>query len=801
MSQQNPWFSYSRNKDKIPESVDAVVIGSGLGGLTTALKLAQNGFKTVVCEQHAVPGGYAHSFTRKKYRFDVSLHHIGGLNPEHSIYKVLDGLGVLNRLTFTPKKTLFSAQLPEFTITVPNTQKGLIKRLEALFPQEKEGLSRLFSFLVDLKNEIMGPWVDADYVPPKQPLLPLYGDKTFGEIIDEFVKDSTLKAVLSQFWTLVGLPPDRATASFSTCVFNSYFLEGSFDIKGGGAALTRAMTERLAELGSLSFVNAAVAAISLDKENRANGVVLSDGRSIAASIVVSNASPHHTFFDLLPEHATKPIFKHRLQQMVPSISFFVTYIALDCHPSTLGIPESTFFFNHRSDTESAYQRALAGDVSVTDWAITSYENSSIVSYPAKGGIVTVVEVTDGARWMNMSEEEYRAEKERISKLLIKKYNKRFPGLKKHAVLIEYATPKTMSAYTGNYNGAIYGLAQLPEQANSKRLRNVTPIPNLYLTGAWTWAGGGYEGAIMSGVQTAVSIFKNHEKPKKNSSKKIKNKFDGYFSQEIMVYPRDVSIGNVASTATLLRFMDRGRVDAGEAILAVKSGESMFDRYNIQVYSIELIRHRDVHPATTIRLFTKYMKRSPLRAICHQVFTDSSGEILTEGLVELVRLNQEKKLDTIPDVITEQCTMPPLLSRLRRNGPPVVFHPNKVEGRVRVYTEDSDLLGVTFHVNYLRFSHQMLFDYLVSRKKNGEQWTYWVYNSFRIHYLHSTHVGEEITVAMSARRTDNGIIVDQTVLLPSGTTATQISFEPEFRDIQGRPVALPSALYDLIGDEQ
>ncbi|MCK5808981.1 FAD-dependent oxidoreductase [bacterium] len=801
---KNAYISYKKNPSLLPTKSDVIVIGSGLGGLTTALELSKKGFKVLVLEQHFQTGGYAHSFQRKNYQFDVSLHHIGGLRPEHSIYKILDSLGVLSKLEITPKKTIFSVQLPEFNLTVPNTKDGFKETISSIFPHEKEGIEELFKLLIRLRQEIMEPWTEEDYHPPENPIVPKYIQSTFGDIVSEFIKDSVLKSLLAQFWTLIGLPPDRVTSTFAVCVFNSYFLEGSFDIKGGGTTLSNAMIERLAEAGSHCFTDAKVATIMLDGNKKAVGVTLADGQEITAPIVISNASPFHLIDELLPSDALKPIFRHRVKAMVPSISFFVTYIGLDCHPSTLGIPESTFFFNHQSNPEMAYQKALQNDITHTDWAMTSYENSSIVSHPAHGGILSIVEVTQGKRWIDMSSEEYKKEKKETADILLDKYNKRFPGLKKHAVIHEFSTPRTMERYTGNTEGAIYGLAQLPEQSNSKRLRNITPIENLYLTGAWTWAGGGYEGAIMSGVQTAISVLSQHSAPlveeEMPEEKRATYDMDSYYKQSILVYPRDVASGRLAPTTTILRFMDRGRVDAGEEILHIAGLESLFTHFNIQVYSIELNRIGNLHAGDLITLYTKYYKRSDLRAVCHQVITDTDGHIITDAMVDLVQLNEEKQLDNIPDVITDICTLAPLFPPLQNSKLAIKMRTKFVDSTIRIYTEDSDLLGVVFHVNYLRFSHQSLFDYLHTHRTEGETWTHWVYKRFHIRYLNSTHVGEDIVVSLSVRKSEGKLILDQMITLAStGKTVTQINSDPEFRDENGNATPLPQALLDLLGE--
>lgn len=60
---------------------DAVVIGAGLGGLSAAGHLAAEGRRVVVLEHHSVPGGYAHEFKRRGFRFEVALHAMDGVGP------------------------------------------------------------------------------------------------------------------------------------------------------------------------------------------------------------------------------------------------------------------------------------------------------------------------------------------------------------------------------------------------------------------------------------------------------------------------------------------------------------------------------------------------------------------------------------------------------------------------------------------------------------------------------------------------------------------------------------------------
>jgi len=783
---------------------DVAVIGSGLGGLTTALELARNGYKVAVFEQHRVPGGFAHNFKRKDFEIDVSLHHFGGLSQGKSIHGVLKTLGILDRINFKLKKDIMCVRFPDGEKTIPNHPGAFPDFLLKEFPEQKEQILKLLEHLKLLRWHIIGGWIDPDFdIAPQDLLVNKYLDKTFLEIVSEFVQDERLIGYLSQFWMYIGLPPEHVNATFSTCVFNSHFLEEIYDIEGGGAAITKAYIDQLNTLGSECFVRSKVTRIIVEN-GATKGVELKDGQVIEADIVVSNADPYQTFNKLLGEDDVSKLYRFRIDKMEKAVSLVSLYVGLDCEPSKLGVPKSMYFYNHDFNATKAYELAMQEEFDKTDWCLTNYETSKVCKFPKGDGLLCFVEIAPASDWFDLDREAYKLKKEKVKQTLLEKYEKRFPGLKAHTKMIEFGTPRTMKRFSMNEGGSVYGLAQTVDQSGSKRLRNITPVEGLYLTGSWTWSGGGYEGAMMSGIQTCASIIGKYSS--KNGAKPIEVKMDAgqerkknRFIKDVRVYNGDVSAGGIADLNCFMRFMDRGRVDSTEAIFNLDPNESLFEHYNIQVYSISAKYSRDVIPGEFVKVVSDYHKRSSYRMVCHQRIVEkgSAAEVL-DALVELVQVDDDGALMEIPKEINDETPVEDVTDinrktfKLKRQDPIFVHE-------MEAYTEDSDLQGVVFHASYLRYCEESLFEFMDSICSD-ELCSHWVFPEFYIRFMNSVHVGNRLQITINAQIIDDKLIFFQRVNMPDlNKTAVEISFELEFRDENNKRVDVPKKLNKLLGE--
>ena len=325
-----------------------------------------------------------------------------------------------------------------------------------------------------------------------------YFKKTYADLLNDCFNDPRLHGLLGQLWQSTGLPNSMCAANWAGEVFGSHLLTGNFYIRGGGQRLSAAMAETLREAGSVVQVSSLVRRILIE-DKRAIGVELERGERFLAPIIISNANPRQTYFSLIgKEHLTAP-YIYKLDKLRPSCSLLTMYLGLDCPARDAGIDKHTLFYNHTYDNEHSYNMAMTENFENSDYMISDYTTSDTAVHPAGRGIAQILEVANGPAWTKISREAYEEKKKRVTDIILKKVARRYPHLKDHISVLELGTPRTMQLATRNPDGAVYGWAQTPSQADNYRFGVAAIFKGLYFTGAWArGGGGGYMGAIVNG---------------------------------------------------------------------------------------------------------------------------------------------------------------------------------------------------------------------------------------------------------------------------------------------------------------
>ena len=501
---------------------DAIVIGSGLGGLSCAAAFARQGFKPLVIEQHDKVGGFATAFSRPGgFTFDVSLHSTTAGQRE-GVFNLIPGFPEITEVEFKPHPHLFRAIYPDHDIRVRQRDPAaLVATLGALFPEEKAGIAGLFDEMTGLARDIgrlqsAKGQVDMGRFPADFPVLARLHRSTWGQMMDARIRDPKLKAILSSQWGYYGLPPSRLSCFYYVLPFLGYLSGGGFYPKGRSQDISNAFARFVESHGGKILLNTRVEKV-LVKNGVASGVTTAGGQTLTARVVVSNASPFATLGQMIDDQALVADYLGQCRQYSVSLSSFQVFLGLkEDLVRKAGLADSEIFYEPSYDPESSYAGALKADVENGGVFVTLYDNIYDGYSPAGKNTVNIMTLQGYDHWERFAKDyhagekrEYRKEKERVAEVLIRRAERiLLPGLSSAIQVKEIGTPLTNVRYTGHHRGAIYGWDQTVNNSGSVRVGHRTPIKNLYLAGAWSKPGHGYGAVIPSGLECFGEIMRS-----------------------------------------------------------------------------------------------------------------------------------------------------------------------------------------------------------------------------------------------------------------------------------------------------
>lgn len=516
-----------KQKPVMASNYDTIVIGSGMGGLTTAALLSKQGQKVLVLERHYTAGGFTHVFKRKGLEWDVGIHYIGEVQRPNSILRKLFDYITNHQLKWADMGKVYDRivigdQSFDFVKGVANFKAQLI----AYFPDEEQAIHQYVDLVFKAVGASKNYYISKALSPVytflfgrflKQPFLK-YSDRTTDEVLRSLTQNDNLIKVLTGQYGDYGLPPKQSSFSMHASVVRHYFDGGSFPI-GGSSQIVKTIAPVIAHSGGTILVSAEVDQI-LIKNNTAYGVQMKDGHTVLAKTIISNAGVMTTYNSLIPQSIVNTHkLKDKLKTVKKSVAHVSLYIGLDGSPEVLNLPKTNYWIYPESGDHDQcvanYLEDLEQPFPVVYLSFPSAKDPDWCNrYPGKSTIdiitllpYAVVEQWADSRWKKR-DKSYEAFKEHFAQRLLKALYKQLPQVQGKVSHYELSTPLTTQHFMNYENGEIYGLDHDPSRFRQSFLQPRTPIRKFFLTGQ-DIVTAGVGGALFSGVLTAMAITKKN----------------------------------------------------------------------------------------------------------------------------------------------------------------------------------------------------------------------------------------------------------------------------------------------------
>ena len=520
---------YTRNRytaSKVPKNIDVIVVGSGIGGLTTAGLLAKAGKRVLVLEQHYIAGGTTHSFEERGVEHETGLHYIGNIKKRKPILDLIsynpinwcklgwereDNRDVYDEIFIGDKQY-------EFEAGEQNIKRYLMER----FPDVSEkSFDRYFNLIKKVAKKDLFfiskvfpykflakflSWFETDYE--------FYCRESAYNIVKKIFNNEELISVLFGQFGDYGITPKKASFFIHASIVNHY-LDGGWYPVGGTGVIANQICKTIKHYGGEVLVGKKVQKI-LVGDYGVYGVKMENTDIIYAPEVVSATGIKNTFTKLVPPLPKTQVYRDMLQHIGPSVQHMYCFVKLDGSPRELNLRSSNFWIYPHGDYDKLIPEFLDDPLNAPMPLFMGFSCMKDSEWGDKyPGVSNAIILTEAKKeWFEEWEDkkcmkrgkDYEGFKNQIGERMLEEGLFRFyPELREKVLHCDIGTPLSTQFYLNACDGESYGL-----DMNSYRLtkavdlRPTTNIRGLYLTGQ-DICSLGVTGAMMAGVLTANVI--------------------------------------------------------------------------------------------------------------------------------------------------------------------------------------------------------------------------------------------------------------------------------------------------------
>ncbi len=475
-----------------------IVIGSGFGGLASALRLRARGFNVTLVEKHPDLGGRARVFKKGNFIYDGGPTVITApylfeelfslFNKNISEYVKIVPLNLWYRFVFSDGKTF----------DYSGNEKLMEKEIKKFSESDYEGYNKLVNFTEKIFNKGFTelsdkPFNNLTFMLKQIPaLLNLKSYKSVYGLVSKYISNDKLRRVFSMHPLLVGGNPFTTTSIYALILF----LEKKWGIHysiGGTGSVVKALEKLMEEEGVKILKNSEVTEIILDNKN-VKSVKINKSKIINCDYVVCNSDPPNVYKNLIKsKNNYNFLFKQKMKRMDYSMGLFVYYFG--SKKQYKNVAHHTIYFgnSYEKHLDKIFEKKILSD----DISYYLHRPSATDPSMAPNGqdaFYVLVPVPNNLSNINWSDKG-----EKFKNLVLDKMDKSvLPGIKENVVNDFYLTPDYFEKDLDTLHGSGFSIQPKFSQSAYFRFHNKSEVfNNLYFVGAGTHPGAGMPGVISS----------------------------------------------------------------------------------------------------------------------------------------------------------------------------------------------------------------------------------------------------------------------------------------------------------------
>jgi phytoene desaturase len=486
--------------------MNIVVIGSGFGGLSAAIRLQAQGHCVTIIEKRDKPGGRAYVYEQDGFTFDGGPTIITAPWLIHDLFAAC-GKKSEDYFKIVPLDPFYNIRFEDGSVFRYNGDRENVRQQILNFnPADAAGYERflhatekIFQKGFELIDQPFTRFSDMVRILPD--LVRLQSHKSVASFVNGYIKDERLRQVFSFHPLLIGGNPFQSTSIYALI----HKLEQQFGVwfvMGGTGALVRSLAQLFAESGGTIRLETEVAEIVIDEQSRrAKGVRMRDGEFLTADAVVSNADVAFTYLHLVPSRFRRKYTDRKVRAMKYSMSLFVLYFGTDRRYEHIAHHEILMGPRYRGLLNDIFKhKILAEDFSLYLHRPTATDSTLAPEGCDSWYVLSPVPHLGGSTDWQRQARPYR---DAIVKYLEERY---LPDLSRHIVTERHIDPLHFQETLNSHLGSAFSVEPILTQSAWFRPHNLSEdVSNLYFTGAGTHPGAGLPGVISSGKIVAGMI--------------------------------------------------------------------------------------------------------------------------------------------------------------------------------------------------------------------------------------------------------------------------------------------------------